>query len=560
VFGEARPFAGWLALLLFAALLSTPLALLVPLPLQVVVDHVIGERPVEGFLARVLPAGVVASKDALLWAAAGMVLVLVLLVQAHALASWALQTWVGDRIAMGFRAKVFRHLQRLALGFHDARGTGDSLYRVQTDAASVHQVLVYGAVPAVASVAKVVALAVMAARVDLTVTLVALAAAPAFLLLLQAFRRRLRARWTEVREREAAAMAVVAETLGALRVVKAFGQEEREHGRYVARAGEGLRAEMRALRTESGFWLLLGALLAAGTAGVIVVGANHVRAGAITLGELLLVLGWLTQLYGPLQSVGNHLAGLQRTLAGADRAFALLDTAPDVEDRPGARPLGRARGDVAFEGVSFGYEEGREVLEDVTIAVPAGARVGISGPSGAGKTTLLGLLPRFHDPSAGRILLDGVDVRDVRLDDLRRQFAIVLQEPTLFSTTIRENIAYGRPDATTEEIVAAAKAANAHDFVAALPEGYETVVGERGMRLSGGERQRISIARAFLKDAPVLLLDEPTSSVDVATEASILDSLERLMRGRTTFLVAHRPQTLEVCDVRLSVSSRSVTR
>jgi ATP-binding cassette subfamily B protein len=393
--------------------------------------------------------------------------------------------------------------------------------------------------------------------VDLTVTFVALAAAPAFLVLLQVFRRRLRARWTEVREREAAAMAVVSETLGALRVVKAFGQEEREHGRYVERAGEGLRAEMRALATEGGFWLLLGTLLAAGTAGVIVVGANHVRGGAITLGELLLVLGWLTQLYGPLQSVGNHLAGLQRTLAGADRAFALLDTAPDVVDRPGARALERARGDVSFEGVTFGYEAGRAVLEGVTIEVPAGARVGISGPSGAGKTTLLGLLPRFHDPAAGTIRIDGIDVRDVRLADLRRQFAIVLQEPTLFSTTVRENIAYGRPDATTEEIVAAARAANAHDFVSALPEGYETVVGERGMRLSGGERQRISIARAFLKDAPILLLDEPTSSVDVATEAQILDSLERLMRGRTTFLVAHRPQTLASCDVFLAIRFRS---
>jgi ATP-binding cassette subfamily B protein len=213
---------------------------------------------------------------------------------------------------------------------------------------------------------------------------------------------------------------------------------------------------------------------------------------------------------------------------------------------------------VAFDGVSFGYEEGRSVLERVTLEVPAGSRVGISGPSGAGKTTLLGLLPRFHDPSAGRLRLDGIDLRDLRLEDLRRQFAIVLQDPTLFSTSVRENIAYGRPGASEAEIVAAARAANAHDFVTALPKGYDTVVGERGMRLSGGERQRISIARAFLKDAPILLLDEPTSSVDAATEASILDSLERLMRGRTTFLVSHRPGTLDGCDVLLEVSSRGV--
>ena len=288
-------------------------------------------------------------------------------------------------------------------------------------------------------------------------------------------------------------------------------------------------------------------------AAVLLIGVRSVRTGALTLGELLLVIGYLTQLYSPLKTMSKKMALMQSHLAGAERAFALLDESPDVTERPNARPLSRAKGAVAFRNVWFAYEKGPPVLSDISFQIRPGARVGIVGSTGAGKSTLVNLLPRFYDPTQGQILLDGRDLREYKLADLRNQFAIVLQEPLLFSTSIGENIAYARAGAGKEEIMAAAKAANAHEFIIGLPKGYETQVGERGMRLSGGERQRISLARAFLKGAPVLILDEPTSSVDARTEAGIVEAMERLMRGRTTFIIAHRLSTLKHCDILIRI-------
>ncbi len=302
--------------------------------------------------------------------------------------------------------------------------------------------------------------------------------------------------------------------------------------------------------------------LTAGLAGaaVLLVGAHEVRAGALTLGQLLLVVGYLSQLLGPLREIGTKTADLQKALAGAERTFRLLDETPEAAERPGARPTVRAAGDVEFRGVTFGYGDQRPVLADVSFHVPTGSRVGIAGRTGSGKSTLLSLLFRFYEPTSGAILLDGVDTREWRLSELRHQFAMVLQDTVLFSTTVAENIAYGRPSATPDEIVEAARSADAHDFVTRLPKGYDTEVGERGVRLSGGERQRISLARAFLKDAPLLILDEPTSALDTATEASVMAAIERLMKGRTTFLIAHRLSTLAACDIRLEVVDGHVIR
>jgi ATP-binding cassette subfamily B protein len=286
---------------------------------------------------------------------------------------------------------------------------------------------------------------------------------------------------------------------------------------------------------------------------VLFIGVRHVQNHTITLGSLVLIMGYLSQLYGPLTSITSSVTQLQNALVSAERAFAVLDLQPEVPEKPDARPLKRAVGQVAFRNVSFAYRSDVPILRDVSFEIAPGARVGISGKTGAGKTTLVNLLTRFYDPTKGAILLDGVDLRDYKLADLRRQFAIVLQEPVLFSTSIGENIAYGRPEASFEAIVAAAEAANVHDFIAGLPDDYDTRVGERGMMLSGGERQRISLARAFLRDAPILILDEPTSSVDLRTEATIVEAMNRLMSGRTTFMIAHRLSTLESCDVRLQL-------
>src|SRR5205814_1819632 len=335
-------------------------------------------------------------------------------------------------------------------------------------------------------------------------------------------------------------------------------QEARETGRFVHRSQEGVTARIRLAVLEGGYGVLIGLVTAVGMAVVLFIGVGHVRSGALTLGQLLLVLGYLGQLYEPLKTMSRKATGLQGYLASAERAFALLDEQPEVPERPHARPIARATGAVAFEGISFAYGPDRPVLSDVSFTIEPGTRLGVVGATGAGKTTLISLLTRFYDPTAGRILLDGVDLRDYKLADLRRQFAVVLQETVLFSASIAENIAYAAPGATRQQIVAAAHAANAHEFVVRLPRGYDTQVGERGAQLSGGQRQRIALARAFLKDSPVLILDEPTSAVDADTEAKILGAMRHLMRGRTVLLISHRPSTLQRCQALLVLENGRV--
>jgi ATP-binding cassette subfamily B protein len=532
---------------------ATPLALLTPLPLKIAVDSVIGSRPLPGFLRAILPASIERSDRLLLIFVVALVLVVAYLTYVQQFTTNVLSAWTGEKLLLLFRADLFRHVQRLSLAFHDSKGTADSSYRIQYDASSIQGVMLDGMTPFLSAAFTLVAMIYVTARLDTELALVALVIAPLLFILTDIYRRKLRKGWHDAKKLESSAMSIVQEVLTSLRVVKAFGQEDREHTRYVTRSGEGMRARVRLAIFEGSLSFLFGLITSGGTAAVLYIGVRHVQAGTLTLGSLLLIMGYLTQLYAPLNTISKSLAKLQSALASADRAFTLLDQAPEVSERPDARPLKRAEGAVVFEGVTFGYDAERPVLHEIDFAVAPGARIGIAGTTGAGKTTLVSLLTRFYDPTSGRILLDGVDVRDFRLEDLRNQFAIVLQEPVLFSSSIVENIAYARPEASFDEIMDAARAANAHDFILMLPHGYDTEVGERGMQLSGGERQRISLARAFLKNAPILILDEPTSSVDMKTEAGIIDAMDRLMSGRTTFMIAHRLSTLESCDVRLQL-------
>jgi ATP-binding cassette subfamily B protein len=341
-------------------------------------------------------------------------------------------------------------------------------------------------------------------------------------------------------------------------VVKAFGQEGRQHQQFVDRSTQGVRRQMRVAYTHGGFDLLVGLTTALGTAAVLYLGVQHVLAGSLTLGNLLIVMTYLGQFFGPLEVISKKAAELQSGLASAERVFGLLDEQPAVVEREDPVPISRAMGEIRFDSLSFGYGRGQFVLRDVSLFIPTGSRVGVIGKTGAGKSTLISLLMRFYDPDEGSISLDGVDLRHYALKGLRNQFAIVLQDPVLFSTTIAENIAYARPGAEMLAVEAAAKIANAHEFIEALPQGYETPVGERGMQLSAGERQRISLARAFLKNAPILILDEPTSSVDMKTESSIVGAMQRLMEGRTSFMVTHRPDALRGCDMLLEVENGQV--
>jgi ATP-binding cassette subfamily B protein len=549
---QARPLWPHLAGVLVLRLLSAPMALLAPLPLKIAIDNIIGSRPLPEMLRWIQPGG--SGTTALLWLAGGLLMFLALLATLQALAVWLLETYTGESMVLDFRARLFRHVQRLSLAYHDIRGSSDSIYRIQYDAPSIQYILVNGVIPLISAIMTLAGMIYVTVRMDWQLAMVSLAISPVLFVITHVFGSPLREKWKKLKKLESHALSVVQEVLSAVRVVKAFGAEDQEHQRFMRTSSDRLSEELRFARLQGGFDVLVASTIALGTALTLVIGVLHCQRGSLTVGGLLLVMAYQAQLYEPLKTLSKKAADLQSGMASADRAFALLDETPEVIERPHARSIARARGQVEFRQVDFSYDPRRPILEDVSFVVKPGVRVGIQGATGAGKTTLAGLLMRFYDVNSGQILLDGVDLRDYKLDDLRNQFALVLQDTVLFSSSVSENIAYGRPGSSKEEIQKAAHQARAHEFIERLPDGYRTLVGERGMLLSGGERQRISLARAFLKDAPVLILDEPTSSVDVQTETAIMETMNELMKGRTTFMIAHRLSTLDNCDLRVEIS------
>lgn len=538
----------WPHLIGIAALsvISLPLTLLYPLPLKIVVDSVLGGSPLPVWLEHI---PVLPHAGSAIGTAIAVLLGIALLVSAQGLIAWWLQTYTGEKLVWDFRAKLLDHVQRLPLVFHDRYGSTDSVYRIQHDAPAIQYVTIQGLVPLMTAVCTLVGMIVVTARMDLTLSFIALLIVPILFLLSLGCSRIVRQRSQTIKELDSSAMSVIQEVIGSIRVIKAFGQESREHSRFVRRSEKRMSQQVRLSLQQAIFNVLIGLTIAAGTATALFIGVQHVRAGMLTIGSLLMIMAYIAQVYQPLQTLTAKATELQIWLTSLERAFSLLDQQPEITERASALTLKTAQGDFEFRNVSFLYDGSGKGLHNISFHVPCGTRVGIVGATGAGKTTLLNLLMRFYDPTDGMVLLDGCDVREYRIADLRRQFAVVLQEPVLFGASIAENIAYGKPDASDAEIVAAAKAAASHDFISQLPDGYETQAGERGSRLSGGERQRISLARAFLRNSPVLILDEPTSSVDVHTEAAIMEATERLMAGRTTFMIAHRLSTLKSCDL-----------
>ena len=550
---QARPYWGKIVVIFALSLASAPLSLLTPLPLKLVIDNVVTTHPLPKMLSGVVPDNLVRSPMGMLLFAMGLLIGVKLLTYVTSMISTLVEASASEGMMLDFRTRLFAHVQRLSLRYHDSIGTSDSTFRIQYDAPSVQQITVNGIIPLVSAFATLLGMIYVMGRLDATLAVVSLSAAPVLYWLARSFRGTLRQRWKDVKRLDSAANSVVQEVLSSIRVVKAFGRERHEESRFFIRATDRKTEVMRVSLLQGWFDLLVGMTMTLGTAGTLYIGVMHVQSGALTLGDVILVYAYVQQLYDPLKAISKKMTDLQSALASAERAFTLLDEAPEVVEHLHARPLGRARGEVRFEDVSFSYDGAHPVLSDVNLMVPAGTRVGIKGKTGAGKSTLMSLLTRFYDVSDGRILMDGVDIREYKLSDFRDQFGIVLQDAVLFSTTVAENISYGRNKATEEEIVQAAELANAHDFIVNLPDGYNTLVGERGMRLSGGERQRIALARAFLRDAPILILDEPTSALDMKTEAAILEALERLMAGRTTFVIAHRLGTLDGCDMHLEM-------
>lgn len=544
---QARSCWPHLAAITALSLLSLPLTLLYPLPLKIAVDSVLGHEPIPEFLSFLLP--IHHSLGVALGVAIALLLAISVLVNLQGLVSWWLQTYTGEKLVWDFRAQLLNHVQRLPLAFHDRYGATDSVYRIQHDAPSMQYVTIQGIIPLVTALFTLAGMIYVTARIDLTLSLIALTITPLLFLLSLASSRLVRRRSRQVKELDTCAMSVIQEVLGSIRIIKAFGQENREHERFVRHSSRRMSGQVKLSTMQAVFNVLVGSTIAAGSAAALYVGVIHVRAGLLSVGSLLVVMAYIAQMYQPLQLLSTKITDLEIWFASLERAFMLLDQVPEIAESPHAVALVNVKGTFEFRDVCFQYDGSRLGLQQVSFEVPAGARVGIVGETGAGKSTLLNLLMRFYDPTRGQVLLDGRDIREYRIADLRRQFSVVLQEPVLFAASIAENIAYGKPDASDEEIIAAAKAASSHDFIMNMPEGYDTRPGERGTLLSGGERQRISLARAFLRNTPILILDEPTSSVDVQTEASIMQATEALMQGRTTFMIAHRLNTLKSCDL-----------
>jgi ATP-binding cassette subfamily B protein len=546
--------------LLTLGALSAPLALLMPLPLKMVLDSVLGPHPLPSFLQPLVPSWVTATPSAILWLAIALMVFISLLQLALRLGTWLLQEYLGEKLTLEFRSKLFEHANRLSLAQHDSRGSTDLTYRIQYDAPAIRWLVMDGALPFLTALLTLLGMLYVIARLDLALGMIALLVVPLIFAFTQLYSKRLRTSWRRVKRTETGALSVIQEVFGAIRVVKAFAQENREQQRLRDIARQGIRERIQVIIAESEYSLLIGIAIAAGTAAVLFFGAEAVRTGRLTSGDLVLVMAYIAQLYAPVQAMGKQITAQQGSLASAERALSILEESPAVVEAPNAKSLQRAKGDISFRGVSFSYNTGCVILQDVNFDVLAGHTVGIIGKTGAGKTTLVNLLTRFYDPTEGAIFLDGSDITTYRISELRNQFSIVLQEPVLFPTSIAENIAYGVPVANYASIVRAAKQANAHDFITKLPEGYNTLVGDRGARLSGGERQRVSLARAFVRDSPLLILDEPTSSVDTTTEAAIMEATERLIENRTTFVISHRHSTLRHCDLLLVLNQGRLVR
>jgi ATP-binding cassette subfamily B protein len=536
------------------------MTLIFPLPIKLLVDSVLGSQPLPGYLTVFVGSQV--SKTLALWLAISILMAAAVLTYLQNLVNVWYSNKVGNRMTLDVRARLFRQMQRLSVAYHDTMGAADSAYRTLNDAPMLRSFGIDSLIPLTTSILTLGAMILVMVFLDWQLALIALLVSPMMFILTFVFRPRIRAGWRKFRASESAAMAVAQESLGASRLVKSYGQEERKNKELVSHYDASLSASLKVQVDSAIYSLLVGILTAAGLAAVLYIGIGHVQAGihSLTLGSLLVVNYYVTQLYGPLRNVGQSILDIQMSLTGVERYRAVLDEKPDVPESPNALPLARAKGKITFKGVSFEYTKDHPVLHDISFELAAGNRLGVVGATGSGKTTLSTLLLRLFDPTKGVIILDEIDLRDYKLADLRSQYAVVHQETVLFSTTVAENIRFARPNATMDEVIAAATAAKAHEFITNLPNGYDTLVGERGMKLSGGERQRISLARAFLKDAPILILDEPTSSLDVRTEAAILDTIQELMKGRTTLMIAHRPSTLRDCNMILVLEDGRVSR
>jgi len=525
---------------------ATFVGLLVPWPMKIIVDSVLDKHELPAWLPSMLGT-LGQSRFGLLVFAVVAGLVITLLADLLGILESYINTKLELSMARDFRGDLFLHAQRLSLAFHDQRRSGMLIYAINFQADAAPGVIMV--VPGLAqNILTLVGMFWITFQMDQTLALISLLVVPLLYYSVGYYVKHIQGRLMDAKTVEGEVLSIIHEAMSMLRVIVAFGRELHEHARFLGTSQRAMDTRLLVTVRQTWFSLVVNMTTALGTALVLGFGAYHVIHEKITTGQLLVVLAYIASIYKPLEAISHTVGSLQDQLINLRIAFDLLDTESDIVDAPGAVEIAGTKGELTFEGVSFGYKERPDTLKNISFSTRQGEVVAIVGPTGAGKTTLMNLVPRFYDPIEGRVLLDGTDIRGITLQSLRAQVSIVLQEPLLFSASIAENIRYGCLEATQEEIVEAAKAANAHGFIMSLPQQYDTEIGERGAQLSGGERQRIAVARAFLKDAPILILDEPTSSIDSKTEAVILDALDRLMVGRTTFMVAHRLSTIRNAD------------
>jgi ATP-binding cassette, subfamily B, bacterial len=532
----------WLAVwALLQVFLIAGFELLKPWPLKVVIDNVLGGKPFP------FAAGTSSPARLLLLACVGIVVV-----HLGAGALTLLHNYttirVGQQMVNDLRGALYAHLQRLSLAFHSRQRVGDLLYRITADSFAVQTMIMNGVLPILSAVVLLCGMLVVLLPLDPVLTLLSLSVVPILFVVISGFNQKIVDIATQVRNTESRVYSVVQWAMSSIKLVQAFTKEEEEHRRFMGASRESLRATLRLYSWQTVYSGAVNVVIAGGTALVVYAGARAVISGRLSIGELIVFVSYLAQLYAPINQITQSWGLIAGARVGARRIFEVLDVEGDLRDGTRSFPAEGARGDVTWRHVSFAYRPETPVLRDIELEAIAGSKIAVVGPTGAGKSTLLGLLPRFFDPVAGCVEIDGVDLREYRLKSLRDQIAMVLQPPLIFPLSVRDNIAYGRPGAAGEEIEGAARLACIHDLIASLPEGYDTVIGESGVLLSEGEKQRITIARALLRDAPILILDEPTSALDIATEALVITGIERLMAGRTTFIIAHRLSTVQRCD------------
>lgn len=541
-----------LSLIILLMLIEVGLDLLRPWPLKLLVDHTLTDQPLPNAAAWItnLPGGETPAGQ-LIWLATATIL-LFIVNQAIGIIQSYWNAGVSQRMTFQLGAQLFDYLQRLSLRFHSRQPTGDLVRRVIKDCSCISDLITGVLLTLVTSLVSLVAMFIVIWQLNRSIALLALLVAPVMVFLIRRFDRPMTERTYEHQKLEGEMMALAEQTLTALPVIQAFSREDDGDQRFHSLSQRTIRASVRAIASQLQFQVGVDATTAIGTATVMLIGGILVLQGQFTLGGLLVVLSYLASLYSPLSSLAYLSSGFASAAARARRVLEILEIEDAVRDLPGAKPLprrGRKKiGNVALEEITFGYEPGQPVLNGVTLSAHSGEVIALVGKTGAGKSTLVSLIPRFFDPWQGQVRFNGVDIRKIQLASLRSQVSFVLQEPFLLPFSVAENIAYGRPRASMKEIISAATAARADQFICQLPKGYETNLGERGSTLSGGQRQRIAIARALLKNAPILILDEPTSALDAETEGQLLEALERLIAGRTTFVIAHRLSTIQQAD------------